>query len=158
MVRLSYDINKKKAWLKFADKLLEIIFYMLKYRLNFQEALKYTLKNKKRELQNLIEALAKPLTPENKENFFNNLVKAKHLIKNIVAYQNTVAELEGDATELCHEEEVLKEVYSLIYSFKDPKVLETFYNNLNLLIGAENLSDTFKKPLQSLLGGLKNAG
>jgi transposase len=54
LVRLSYDINKKKAWLKFADKLIELIYYMLKYRLTFEEALNYTITNKFKEAENLI--------------------------------------------------------------------------------------------------------
>ncbi|RTZ61093.1 MAG: hypothetical protein DSZ31_00840 [Gammaproteobacteria bacterium] len=147
IVRLSYDINKKKAWLKFADKLLEIIFYMLKYRLTFEEAIKYTLNNKAKELQNLLNQLTKPINLGDKEeiqNFLKKLAKLNHLIKNWVAYQNTASE--GGATELCHPPQ---DYLLYLLSLKPLEVLKALQVTLSTI--ESSLTEVLMPSLKTLL-------
>jgi len=149
LVKLSYDISKKKAWLKFADKLLEIIYFMLKYRLTFKEAIKYSLNNKIKELENLINQLTQPINLEDKEEiqkFFRKLAKLNYLIKNWVAYQNTASEIEGGETELCHP---LMEYLLNFLSQKPIKVLKDLM--LVLTKFETNLAEPLLIPLKTLL-------
>ena len=57
--------NNKKRYIKFLDKLLEIVYYALKYRLSFNEVLKLLIERKEEQLNNLNEKSKKEELTQN---------------------------------------------------------------------------------------------